>query len=710
MIQADNQSLPIAALAVVFTSGAIIAWLVGNQDVAPYIGIAIAIAGISISIQQFYIRSMVSTVVSVERRDFYRGSSFALLCIGSSIVFLGIARIIAEIETESANKELIYYVLTCSTLGGICLVFSGPLFWNLMFAFTIVSESNSSKQIDSANEETYNNSNESNELVDLRRSGNWIKRFVDDNMLLSKFFASSAYSSESRLLYYLNLFYWIVSLATAAVLIWHFVGTIIPLSENVPLDIHYLDAPITFPHTHSTLAYSVLANIAMLWLALTILVSALYAFALAVRLLILSSTGSAFSGMIFMMGFSCLFMVPVLFHTCLSLLLYLSELSISLAATMSAAIIIIVLWLCLGVGNYARGSILDKLYSWLYKVVFKDARTITDSAYRWKANLDSQLPLNKETSTPIYIFGFLLLVLAGVIATFHSDLYNQPWIRHNLAGFYSFAFLALGCAGITAIDLRSASNAFQSVVDNYLNNEVQATLAHEVLNNLRPVGELIHGEPLQRILRSDGIQDDDSTRVTNLLAASTQGLSAVDSMIRNLQARRKTIANINQSGDVVQTVKNIVDLYKQSLLPATSSQSISITFAGGVGRINARWNQQGLYQSLRILLDNAVQATAAGRPNQITVSVQAALEGGRWGARISVQDSGTGMVPEVAKRFGQPQASTKDRGSSRGIGLSLAAAFCKQMDGQLRLEHTVSAGDNTGTEVRILLASATKNY
>ena len=709
MLRADNQTLPIAALAAVFIAGAVLAGLFGNQNVAPYIGIAIAIAGISISIQQFYIRSMVSTVVSVERRDFYRGSSLALLCIGSGIVLFGIARIIVEIEAENVNPALINYVITCSTLGGICLAFSGPLFWNLMFAFTIVSESNSSKQAGRDNE----NSNNGNESVNQSQSNNLIRRIVD-NMPLSKVFGSNIYNTESKLLYWLNLLYWSVSLLTALCLIWHSIDAFASLNEGTPLELHYLNAPITFPHIHSSSSYSILSAAATLWLLLTILVSGVYSFALTVRLLVLSSKGSTFSGMIFMVGFSCLFMVPALFHTCLSLMLSFSEFKILSAYILSTTVIASVLVLCLGVGSHTEDSRLDKFYSGLYRKIFKDAQTVIDSAHQWKATLDHQLPARKESNAPTYVFGILLLVLTGAITVFHSDSYSQAWIYNNLAGFYSFAFLALGCAGITAIDLRSASNAFQGVVENYLNSEAQATLAHEVHNNLRAIEQLIYGEPLKRLLATakDDNQADDLKRVTDILAASQQGLAAVNSMIENLQKRREMIANVNQNGDVVGTVKNIVQLYKNSLPLDLSKdfmidKDFTINFAVGKGAINARWNQQGLYQALRILLDNAVQATSKEKLNSITVSVRTGIEGG-WGARISVQDSGVGMPPEVAKKFGQPQASTKAKGGSQGIGLSLAAAFCKYMDGNLALAQTSSYGDNTGTEIEILLASATK--
>ena len=709
MLRVDNQTLPIATLAAVFIAGAFLAGFFGNQNVAPYVGIAIAIAGISISIQQFYIRSMVSTVVSVERKDFYRGSSLALLCIGSGIVFFGIARIIVEIGVVNVEQSLINYVITCSTLGGICLAFSGPLFWNLMFAFTIVSEGNSSKQADHDNEI----SESSNGPVSQSQSNNLIRRIVD-NMPLSKYFGSNIYNTESKLLYWLNLLYWGISLLTALCLIWHSIDVFASLNESTSLELHYLNAPITFPHIHSSSSYIILSAAATLWLLLTLLVGVVYSFALTVRLLILSSRGSTFSGMIFMVGFSCLFMVPALFHTCLSLILIYSEFDILPAYILSTTAIAIVLALCLGVGSHTKGSRLDKLYSGLYRKIFKDAKTVIDSAHQWKATLDHQLPVRKESSTPTYIFGVLLLALTGAIAIFHSDSYSQAWIYHNLAGFYSFAFLALGCAGITAIDLRSASNAFQGVVENHLNSEVQATLAHEVHNNLRAVEQLIYGEPLKRLLsaaKADG-QADDLSRVMTMLAASVGGLSAVSDMITNLQERREIIANVNQNGDVVGTVKNIVQLYKNSLPPGLSKdfmidKDFTINFTVEKGAINARWNQQGLYQSLRILLDNAVQATSKDKPNKITVSVRTGIEGG-WGARISVQDSGVGMPPEVAKKFGQPQASTKAKGGRQGIGLSLAAAFCKHMDGKLALAQTSSYGDNTGTEIEILLASATK--
>jgi PAS domain S-box-containing protein len=69
---------------------------------------------------------------------------------------------------------------------------------------------------------------------------------------------------------------------------------------------------------------------------------------------------------------------------------------------------------------------------------------------------------------------------------------------------------------------------------------------------------------------------------------------------------------------------------------------------------------------------------------------------------FSIEDSGTGMAPEIAARATEPFFTTKPRGSGTGLGLATAHGFAEQSGGALLIE----SRSGIGTKVSIVLPRA----
>lgn len=89
-------------------------------------------------------------------------------------------------------------------------------------------------------------------------------------------------------------------------------------------------------------------------------------------------------------------------------------------------------------------------------------------------------------------------------------------------------------------------------------------------------------------------------------------------------------------------------------------------------------------QVLLNLLNNAYDATVGRDGAEVSVSITG--EGAR--ARITVEDTGPGVPPELAEKIMEPFFTTKEPGAGTGLGLSISRSITLNHGGELRLEPT----------------------
>lgn len=100
-------------------------------------------------------------------------------------------------------------------------------------------------------------------------------------------------------------------------------------------------------------------------------------------------------------------------------------------------------------------------------------------------------------------------------------------------------------------------------------------------------------------------------------------------------------------------------------------------------------DRQQLKQALINLILNALQATPPGGSIQVTAQAEAA------GVRITISDSGSGIIPEMLDRIFDPYVTTKPDGT--GLGLPIALRIIQAHGGTLDISST--AGQGTSAEV-----------
>ena len=99
-------------------------------------------------------------------------------------------------------------------------------------------------------------------------------------------------------------------------------------------------------------------------------------------------------------------------------------------------------------------------------------------------------------------------------------------------------------------------------------------------------------------------------------------------------------------------------------------------------------------QSLEVILDNALKATAGAGPVWITTWEERGEK-----AFISVKDRGTGIKKEKLEHLFQPFFTMREVGEGMGLGLFLAYQVIQSHHGFI----TVKSRENIGTEMIIQL-------
>ena len=106
-----------------------------------------------------------------------------------------------------------------------------------------------------------------------------------------------------------------------------------------------------------------------------------------------------------------------------------------------------------------------------------------------------------------------------------------------------------------------------------------------------------------------------------------------------------------------------------------------------------------LEQVLLNLAGNARDAMPTGgsmriqtRPADETMMANVGLSTGQKWIELSIEDTGTGMNPDVRERIFEPFFTTKERGKGTGLGLALAYAMVAQAGGHIRVDTEAGVG------------------
>jgi PAS domain S-box-containing protein len=207
---------------------------------------------------------------------------------------------------------------------------------------------------------------------------------------------------------------------------------------------------------------------------------------------------------------------------------------------------------------------------------------------------------------------------------------------------------------------------------------LSATVAHEINNPLTYVlanldlaaAEL--ADPLTTVPKS--------RRLAEWVTLARQGAGHVAHIVRGLKAFSRQDDDRAEPTDVRVALDRAIDMADNTIRHRArlvrSVSDVPWVFA----------NELRLNQVFVNLLLNAAQAIPEGHRDTNEIRVRAWLEESRSTVIVEVEDTGTGMTPDVKARMFEPFFTTKPIGTGTGLGLSICHGIVHGLGGTIEVE------------------------
>jgi PAS domain S-box-containing protein len=186
-----------------------------------------------------------------------------------------------------------------------------------------------------------------------------------------------------------------------------------------------------------------------------------------------------------------------------------------------------------------------------------------------------------------------------------------------------------------------------------------------------------------------------------LRAQADEALQALDEARQGAERVREIVRALRTFARPADRAREVVDL---ELAVGTAAvlarneirhRARLVVDARPVPRIVA--SRQRIEQVVLNLLVNAAQAIPEGRADANTITVRIRPGGG--GAIVEVEDTGSGMTPEVRARIFEPFFTTKPVGTGTGLGLSICHGIVAELGGRIEAE----SAPGRGSTLRVIL-------
>jgi signal transduction histidine kinase len=173
--------------------------------------------------------------------------------------------------------------------------------------------------------------------------------------------------------------------------------------------------------------------------------------------------------------------------------------------------------------------------------------------------------------------------------------------------------------------------------------------------------------------------------VTLLLRDMSDGAARIGAIVRDLKTfARRDEGRLDENVDLNEVVAASVRLLHNHLKRFRVEQDLDPALPA------LRGNVTQLQQVAVNVLQNAAQALNGSAHGTIRVRTQ--LDGGGERVRLTIEDDGCGIAPDVKDRIFDPFFTTKQRFGGTGLGLAITYGIIQQHQGQIEVDTSVGKG------------------
>ena len=220
-------------------------------------------------------------------------------------------------------------------------------------------------------------------------------------------------------------------------------------------------------------------------------------------------------------------------------------------------------------------------------------------------------------------------------------------------------------------------------------------VAHD-MNNVLGAITSVASLAIDRVTADDSLRQD----LDDILSAARRG----STLTRNLLGFARQGTHVRERFQLGGTVQSVMRLMK-----STVSKQIELLYSVAPDLDDVEGDAGQMSHALMNLCINGVDAVVGNGRLSVTVKNRVIdqaeaekfkIDPGRY-VEICIEDTGSGIAPEVLPHVFEPFFSTKSRNERSGLGLSMVYGTVKEYGGDISIQSTVGHG----TRVTVLLPS-----
>ena len=209
--------------------------------------------------------------------------------------------------------------------------------------------------------------------------------------------------------------------------------------------------------------------------------------------------------------------------------------------------------------------------------------------------------------------------------------------------------------------------------------QLSAGLAHEIGSPL----QVLNGRARSLAAQADAPAE--TRRIAGILVEQSDRIARIIEQLLRLARQRS--AQIHPI-DVPATVRGVLDLLEYE----ARRRGVELGVRGERALPPLRADADQLQQVVLNLVTNALNATPRGGRVELEIAAAPMRSSGREGVRLTVTDTGSGIVPADLEHLFEPFFTTRGAEGGTGLGLSVVKSIVTEHDGAIFVDSEVGRG------------------